>query len=110
MNRKGRKKNGVLPDPIFPLLPRGPQNETIVVCPLSPHSCHHLSLFFFILHNCALQIVWIPYMIDIRKNGLPHETHAMPLAPAGCDCTCGIGLFSLVYCGVTFVLCGVVLW
>lgn len=46
-------------------LPRGSQNDSIVVCPLSARSSLHLSRFPFILH-CALWIVWIPYRINMK--------------------------------------------
>lgn len=56
-----------------------------------------------------LQLILIFYMFEFTKKSFMLETHTMPFSPPGCDCTCGIGLFSLVYCGVTFVLCGMVL-
>lgn len=114
-NTKGQeKKNAIFPDPIFLLLPWGTQNKTIVVCPLLLHSSRHLSLFLVTLHNSVLHFKWISYMIDINwgKKGLFQalEPNIMPSPfTSGCDCMCGIGLFSLVYCTVTFVLCGVVL-
>lgn len=56
-----------------------------------------------------LQLILIFYMFEFTKKSFMLETHTMPFSPPGCDCTCGIGRFSLVYCGVTFVLCGMVL-
>lgn len=103
-SRSHRKKqeNVVSPNPSFPIFPLRDVkwNHHLFSFPSSQPSFVPLS---------PLQLILIFYMFEITKKSFMLETHTMPFSPPGCDCTCGIELFSLMYCGVTFVLCGMVL-